>query len=162
MLTKRTGEVYAFGRAANGRLGLGEPKAEAKPEAKPANYQIKNLLDSLISDKPPRYRDATDSVVLDPTLLEDLLGDDRRAVQVSAGNRHSLVLTDDGIVWSFGFGGHFGLGRGSSNNSFVPLPIESKLIIVAGLPTVVKLDIRVVGVSAGHEVSTTATYSNSS
>jgi alpha-tubulin suppressor-like RCC1 family protein len=97
MLTKRTGEVYAFGRAANGRLGLGEPKTEAKQEAKNAGG-AKGLLAFGYENRPPRYRDATDSAVLTPTLIDDLLSDESQAVQVSAGNQHSLVLMDNGKV----------------------------------------------------------------
>jgi len=80
-----------------------------------------------------------------PTRLPSMLGDER-AVSVSAGVYHSLALTADGSVWSWG-GGFFGqLGHGDMQDQLLPKKIET----FAGR--------RVVAVSAGghHSLALTA------
>ena len=66
----------------------------------------------------------------------------QRVVALSAGQRHSLAITADGAVWSWG-GGR--LGHGDQQNQLLPKKIEA----FAGQ--------RVVAVSAGAELSTAST-----
>jgi len=51
----------------------------------------------------------------------------RRVVQVSAGGKHSLMLTDEGKVFGMGFG--LALGVGTLNNQFFPVPVLTKGIL---------------------------------
>ena len=75
-----------------------------------------------------------------PTRLPSTLGGER-AVSVSAGAGHSLALTADGAVWSWGFGGGRQLGHGDEQNQLLPKKVEA----FAGR--------RVVAVSAGQHHS---------
>jgi len=70
----------------------------------------------------------------------------QRVVAVSAGDAHSLALTADGAVWSWGSGGSDKLGHGDEQRQLLPKKIEA----FAGR--------RVVAVSAGsgHSVALTA------
>ena len=72
-----------------------------------------------------------------PTRLPSTLGGER-AVSVSAGAAHSLALTADGSVWSWGGGGQGRLGHGDHQDEWQPKKVEA----LAGR--------RVVAVSAGE------------
>ena len=65
----------------------------------------------------------------------------QRVVAVSAGGGHSLALTADGSVWSWGDGGFGKLGHGDQQNQLLPKKVEA----FAGH--------RVVAVSAGDGYS---------
>jgi len=78
---------------------------------------------------------ATQSQLL-PKKVEAFAG--RRVVAVSAAGSHSLAITADGAVWSWGWGGYGMLGHGDQQNQLLPKKIEA----FAGR--------RVVAVSAGH------------
>ena len=50
---------------------------------------------------------------------------DQRVVAVSAGTDHSLAITDDGPVFTWGRGEHGGLGHGEDlSNQLLPKKIE--------------------------------------
>ena len=80
-----------------------------------------------------------------PTRLPSTLGDGR-AVSVSAAAYHTLALTADGAVWSWGGGGFGKLGHGDTQCRLLPKKIEA----IAGR--------RVVAASAGagHSLALTA------
>ena len=80
-----------------------------------------------------------------PTRLPATLGGER-AVSVSAGGLHSLTLTADGSVWSWGNGSYGRLGHGDEQRQWQPKKVEA----LAGQ--------RVVAVSAGgdHSLALTA------
>ena len=71
----------------------------------------------------------------------------RRVVAVSAGRNHSLAITADGAVWSWGDGMFFCLGHGDDQDQLLPKNVEA---FIAGR--------RVVAVSAGdgHSLALTA------
>ena len=71
---------------------------------------------------------------------------DQRAIAVSARERHSIALTADGSVWSWGDGGAGQLGHGDDQNQLLPKKVEAFTVQ------------RVVAVSAGgeHSLATTA------
>ena len=79
-----------------------------------------------------------------PTRLPSTLAE--RAVSVSAGEYHSIALTADGRVWSWGYGGFGCLGHGDEHDQLLPKKIET----FAGR--------RVLAVSAGpcHSLALTA------
>ena len=79
-----------------------------------------------------------------PTRVEAFAG--RRVAAVSAGMYHSLALTADGSVWSWGYGGHGKLGHGDQQRQSLPKKIDA----LTGR--------RVVAVSAGdtHSLALTA------
>ena len=79
-----------------------------------------------------------------PKKVEALAG--QRVVVVSAGEHHSLALTTDGAVWSWGDGALGQLGHGDQQNQLLPKKVET----LEGW--------RVVAVSAGsdHSLALTA------
>ena len=79
-----------------------------------------------------------------PKKIEALAG--QRVVALSAGTFHSLALSADGAVWSWGGGGFGKLGHGDQQNQLLPKKIEA----LAGQ--------RVLAVSAGedHNLALTA------
>ena len=70
-----------------------------------------------------------------PTRHPSTLGGER-AVSVSAGRGHSLALTADGSVWSWGFGAFGKLGHGDEEDQWQPKKVEAfagqRLIAVSG------------------------------
>ena len=58
-----------------------------------------------------------------PKKLEALAG--RRVVAVSAALVHSLALTADGAVWSWGGGSNGKLGHGDEQNQLLPKKVEA-------------------------------------
>ena len=58
-----------------------------------------------------------------PKKVEALAG--QRVVAVSAGDAHSLAITADGAVWSWGRGGNGRLGHGDQQNQLQPKKIEA-------------------------------------
>ena len=78
-----------------------------------------------------------------PKKIEAFAG--QRVVAVSAGAGHSLALTADGSVWSWGDGAGGKLGHGNRQEQWLPKTVEA----FAGQ--------RVVAVSAGAEHSTAST-----
>ena len=84
------GEVYAWGRNYYGQLGLGDGK--------------------------DRYI---------PTKLDSTKFDNRKVSQISAGGSHSLALTEDGEVYSFGYNYDGELGLGDMNNRDIPTKLDS-------------------------------------
>ena len=79
-----------------------------------------------------------------PQKVEALAG--QRVVAVSAGEAHSIALTADGSVWSWGYGERGRLGHGDEQRQLLPKKVEA----FAGQ--------RVVAVSAGgfHSLALTA------
>lgn len=59
-----------------------------------------------------------------PRLIEAFREYGARAKQVSCGGKHTLILTDDGEVLSFGVGEYGRLGTGSNDDAAVPTPLE--------------------------------------
>ena len=64
-----------------------------------------------------------------------------QVASVSAGNHHSLVLTDDGAVLSFGYGLHF-LGHGDEVDQYTSIVTPKVISELQG--------IRVVAVATGY------------
>jgi len=60
-----------------------------------------------------------------PTRLPSTSLGSERAVSVSAASRHSLALTADGSVWSWGSGGFGQLGHGDGQNQQLPKKVEA-------------------------------------
>ena len=59
----------------------------------------------------------------EPKVIEALRG--VRVVAIAMGQDHSLVLTDEGAVLSFGHGGHGRLGHGDRKTQRTPKEIEA-------------------------------------
>ena len=70
-----------------------------------------------------RYHGHGDDAVALPKVVEAMRG--KRVVQVSAGDYHSLVLTESGEVYSFGYGYYGQLGHGDKEKQTLPTLIEA-------------------------------------
>ena len=103
------GEVWSWGRGFSGRLGHGDQQNQWQPKK-----------------------------------VEALAG--QSVIAVSAGYFHSLALTADGAVWSWGYGNWGQLGHGDYQAHLLPKQAEALA------------DQRVVAVSAGerHSIALTA------
>jgi RCC1 and BTB domain-containing protein len=58
-----------------------------------------------------------------PKLVDGLVG--KKAKEVACGGRHTLVCTDDGRVYSFGYGSNGQLGHGNNETRLTPTFIEA-------------------------------------
>jgi len=111
------GDVYSFGDNDDGQLGLGHSSERNSPQ------------------KIPREGEGGEGL---PAHMD--------AVAVAAGGDHSLVLLENGDLYSFGCNDNFQLGLGHSNNKEVPTKISRG---ADGLPA----DVGVKKLSAGEEHS---------
>lgn len=102
LVLTRSGCVLAFGKGAHGRLGLGD-----------------SLHNRLRPTYVMRSTDANDGV---PSRRRDM-----GAAQISAGDTHSLVLTNERDVLSFGCGtfGQLGLGDAQDRHRPHPVPLRA-------------------------------------
>ena len=154
------GEVWSWGFGLDGRLGHGDLQHQLLPK------KIEALADSVVAVSAGSdhslaltadgavwswgyggrgrlgHGDQQDQLL--PKKIEAFVG--QRVVAVSAGGAHSLILTADGSVWSWGNGVYGLLGHGDRQRQLLPKKIEA----FAGQ--------RVVAVSAGerHSLALTA------
>ena len=56
-----------------------------------------------------------------------------RVMAIAAGYKHSMVLTDEGEVLSFGYGGYGQLGHGDQADQLVPKVISGLQVNIAGI-----------------------------
>jgi len=113
------GEAYSFGDGADGKLGH-------KSRVQCGGHYPSS-----------RTASSDDWYLLEPTLIEGpLVG--KRVAGVAAGQCHTVVWTEKGEVYSFGYGRQGRLGHGGIQNEHVPRMIEGALV-----------GKRVVGVAAG-------------
>jgi len=92
LLLTRTGELYAFGRGDEGRLGLDSENSEFRP--KKLCY-FANEKDERVDEK-------------------------SRFVSIACGRYHSAAVTEDGALYTWGSGKFGQLGLGSQSNQCVP------------------------------------------
>lgn len=59
-----------------------------------------------------------------PKIIE-LLEGVGSVVQIAAGPSYVLAVTDNGAVYSFGYGSNFCLGHGEQHNEFLPCAIQT-------------------------------------
>ena len=155
------GAVWSSGAGAFGRLGHGDTQNQLLPKKIEAfadqrvvavsaggGHSVALTADGAVWSWGSGYfdklghGDAQDQ--WQPKKVEALAG--QRVVAVSAGSgAHSLALTVNGAVWSWGYGGYGLLGHGDEQNQLLPKKIET----FAGQ--------RVVAVSAGLDHSLTLT-----
>jgi len=155
------GAVWSWGRGGFGRLGHGDQQSQWQPKKVEAfagqrviavsvgyAHSLALTADGAVwswgSGGSGKLGHSNQQDQLLPKKIEALAG--RRVVAVSAGGDHSIALTADGAVWSWGFGGWGQLGHGDEQNQWQPKKVEA----LAGQ--------RVVAVSAGggHSFALTA------
>ena len=115
------GSVWSWGRGSEGRLGHGHQQNQLLPK------KVEAFADQRV------------------VAVSAGGGHNFAHVTVFAGGHHSLAITADGALWSWGWGGEGRLGHGDQQNQLLPKKIEA----FAGQ--------RVVAVSAGCDHSLTIT-----
>ncbi|PRX74084.1 alpha-tubulin suppressor-like RCC1 family protein [Cohnella sp. SGD-V74] len=136
------GDVYSFGNGAFGRLGHGDESDKTVPTLIPlfhnnivATAVAAGTSHSLVlsaggdvyafgAGGTGRLGTGTSTNVLAPVKIGgDLTG--KQAIAISAGDAHSLVLTNDGSVYSFGAGNSGRLGHNDMANQLMPKQIDA-------------------------------------
>ena len=151
------GNAYSFGRGSFGRLGHGGEEIELVPkliEGVMVRKRVVGVAAGAIhtvvwTDEGKAYSfgrggfgrlghgSKDDELV--PRLIEGVLVG-KRVVGVATGSAYTVVMTDEGKVYSFGRGKRGRLGHGGNDDEFVPRLIEGVLV-----------GKRVVGVAAGNQ-----------
>jgi len=155
------GSVWSWGWGASGQLGHGDAQNQLLPKKAEAfagqrvvavsagsAHSLAITADGAVWSWGEGYQGrlghGNHEVQLLPKKIEAFA--DQRVVAVSAGAAHSLALTADGAVWSWGWG-YFGqLGHGDTQDQLLPEKVEGFT------------DQRAVAVSAGggHSLAITA------
>ncbi len=118
-------ELYAAGRGDYGHLGitLERPKkgyGETRPCRVPLVYEPK---EGTVSDATVNCINEQDIIEEDQPIIE----------QISCGSSHTLVLTNEGDVYSWGFGEEGACGHGKSDADVLrPKKLVSKLVMSQG------------------------------
>jgi alpha-tubulin suppressor-like RCC1 family protein len=139
-LLTESGEIYSFGYGKRGQLGHGDQEDQTLPK----------LIEAMRGKRVVQVSaGANHSLVLTesgavfsfghgawgqlghgnrerqnlPKLIEAMRG--KRVVQISAGWRHNLVLTESGEVYSFGWGYYGRLGHGDTEKQTLPKLMEA-------------------------------------
>ena len=156
-----SGSVWSWGYGAWGRLGHGDQQQQLLPKKVEAFADQRVVAVSAGDDHSlgitadgavrswgygvyGKLGHGDEQAQLLPKKIEAFAG--RRVIAVSPGSSHSLALTADGAVWSWGYGFFGMLGHGDEQQQLLPKKVEA----LAGQ--------RVVAVSAGahHSLAITA------
>ncbi|GLJ08431.1 hypothetical protein SUGI_0088610 [Cryptomeria japonica] len=132
------GKLYSWGYAADGRLGLitsclEEPKSQNKlnlspdtknPESKASRFEIaeKLVLEELEKEK-------NLPICWKPCLVNDL--NLLHVVDIACGLDHSLVLCDNGLLFSYGENTYGQLGRLSNGSHLQSVDLNQKVVSIA-------------------------------
>jgi len=155
------GSVWSWGGGAGGKLGHGDEQRQLLPKKVEAlagkrvlavaagwSHSLAITADGAVwswgAGGNGRLGHGDQQEQLLPKKVEALAG--QRVVAVAAGWSHSLAITADGALWSWGFGGRGRLGHGDEQDQLLPKKVEA----LAGR--------RVIAVSAGdvHSIVITA------
>jgi hypothetical protein len=141
------GEIYSWGDGTHGALGHADGSASAGPKrietlARAESIAAGRITSAVVDDRGRLFTWGRAKRVYEtgPTGLGfelgpatecqltpkrvDVLSDDR-VVGVALGLSCTLAVTDAGAVFSFGYGGHGGLGHGSLKSVVLPRRIEA-------------------------------------
>ncbi len=150
------GEVLSFGWGGDGQLGHGDEGIQLVPKMIEGLRGVRIVMiaagqfhNMVLTDEGTvlsfgmgrcgRLGHGDREHQLVPKVIEALR--DTRVVAIAAGSFHSMVLTDEGTVLSFGDGGYGKLGHGNKEEQHVPKVVEA----LRG--------VRVVAIAAGDEHS---------
>ena len=133
------GEVFLWGWNNYGRLGVGDLSQRLLPTQVLSSMFCNGMSPSRPPSPPPSGGGATRSrteSLMEPTLLggheqeaeeaeeTDVVGSPQRAVKIVCSFRHSLVLTDMGNLFAFGWNEHGQLGIGSTDVTLLPHQVK--------------------------------------
>ncbi|OZJ04137.1 hypothetical protein BZG36_02837 [Bifiguratus adelaidae] len=117
LLLMESGDVYAFGRADFGQLGIsGEQVTSVVAQETLEHDGEENGVDELSSGfKKAIYHPVKVSIPA-------------KVTAISCGIHHNLALTQEGQVYAWGFGESLALGNGSDEDEYVPVLLEGQKI----------------------------------
>ncbi|UYV76445.1 RCBTB1 [Cordylochernes scorpioides] len=118
MVLTRDGEVYGWGYNGNGQLGLGNNINQSSP-FRVANLQGVVIQKLLVRGNgcSPLYANKGDLSVVDMCVWW----------QVVCGYAHTMVLSDEGVVYTWGANSYGQLGTGNKANQVTPIRISSEI-----------------------------------
>lgn len=140
MVLSSEGQVYTFGWGASGRLGHGDVAAQREPVRVAALLGVRicqvsgGATHSLaVGDAGELYawgggshgRLGLGTVENQPLPVQVPLPAEVRIWQASAGGSHSLAVSTDGALYSFGSGGHGQLGHGDAADRGEPKLVDA-------------------------------------
>ena len=139
LVLMETGEVISYGKGEHGLLGHGDREDQSEPKVIEALRGVRVVAIAAGGEHSMVQTDGCgvlsfgsgedgalghgDEVRLEPTAIEALR--DVRVVAMAAGLAHSMVLTDEGNVLSFGRGTRGQLGHGVGEHQYEPTVIEA-------------------------------------
>lgn len=160
------GKLYTWGYSADGRLGFTTASVE---ELKPQNHS------NMFSAKQNPVNNATRFEIAEKLVLEDLEKEKHlpitwepspvcdlnhfEVVDVACGLDHSLVLCDNGSLFSFGDNVYGQLGRSLQGPHLQPVDLNKKVVAVAaGLGHSLAITLDQLSSTQGGESRTNASY----
>ena len=140
------GQIYTWGNNSNAQLGNGDLDYLAQPtlvenlndviaigQGSAAKHSIVLKIDGSVwswGDNEFGQLGIGNSDIINssvPRLIEDIHG----VVAVAVGNKHSLALTDEGVVWSWGNNKKGQIGHANQTESYVPKLIHGLANVVS-------------------------------
>ena len=149
-------ELYSFGKGIFGQLGYGEPEDSSKPKKvifntkqniKYENNEKINIIDVKCGGEHSLFLSSNNNLYVcghgylgqlglgnnkninSPLIVQSLTN--KKIIEIAAGWSHSLVLTDEGCVYSTGCNkyGELGIGKKSNRYNYIWISKLSKLNI---------------------------------
>eukprot|EP01133_Synstelium_polycarpum_P008173 gene8173-9607_t len=122
LVVTREGILYSWGIGDQGQLGLGDLSESIELENDPLQLLMFNK--TTMRKKGSTCRAPLDNVLQpSPRQIHSLHG--IVITQIACGAHHSMALTKDGVVYSFGANAHGQLGIGTTVNSHLPTRITT-------------------------------------
>lgn len=137
MALTNSGEVYGWGNNTYGQLG-NSSYANSSPVIHIPNYSNKNIKQLSLgtrhtvaltqdgdvyatgSNEYGQLGNTTPSKFTNPTKVYFKVNETIKIKQISAGGLHTFALSEDGTVYTFGYGGSGQLGLGTTGNANTP------------------------------------------
>eukprot|EP00966_Prymnesium_polylepis_P080574 1867120-Prymnesium_polylepis.1 len=119
----RGGEVYSFGRGYHGQLGHGDLKHQHSPQVIKAlkGVRVRAMAAGSEQSLYGRLGHGDQRSQLLPKRIEAV----SNVQVVSAGDAHSMLLTEAGVIYSFGEGDYGPLGHNSTDTELEPRIVEA-------------------------------------
>ncbi|GBG62223.1 hypothetical protein CBR_g29831 [Chara braunii] len=117
MVLTASGHVFAWGRGMFGRLGLGADADKSIPTAVQLIASSRDDMDLAVTgtDSHEEVGQLSTTRIRDTSTAESLT--QQKVLGIAAGAYHSLALTEDGSVWSWGYNAYCQLGGDGKHNS---------------------------------------------
>ncbi|RUS26338.1 regulator of chromosome condensation 1/beta-lactamase-inhibitor protein II [Jimgerdemannia flammicorona] len=130
------GEMYGFGRADWGQLGLDMATMDEVAEVGMDLVPAANTASPPAGADMEVESDGGSSIATTPAALikravrmpTRLLSRPDNVVEIDVGSYHNLARTQDGTAYAWGFGETFALGNGEERDEFVPVRVEGQKI----------------------------------